>query len=181
MRHWLAAAPAAAFFGAYLWTRDFAFATKALLAAAALQIAAMLLFRAPPRAAEWLAAALVFAFGGASLLLGDSEYLKIKTTVVNWLFALFLLLSDFVFKKNIARALLDEAFAARDAQWRRASNFLALLFFAVGAANLAAIRRLSEEEWVWTKTFVYPAVSFAGFVAVAAYLATRAAVKHDGR
>ena len=166
--------PAVAFFGAYIWARDFAFATKILIGGAALQIVLLLLFRMSPSAAEWIVAALVLAFGGATLLLGDSEYLQIKTTVVNWLFALFLPIADFVFKKNVARALLGEFFAAADAQWRRASSAMALIFFFIGAINLAAIRHLSESEWVWTKTFLYPAISFIGLIGVFIYLTRHA-------
>ncbi|MGI9298003.1 MAG: inner membrane-spanning protein YciB [Gammaproteobacteria bacterium] len=181
MRHWIAFVPAAAFFGVYLWTRDFHAATVALMIAVALQILLLLILKISPSGAEWLAAALILVFGGATLLLRETVYLQIKTTVINWLFALSLPVADFVFRKNLARALFGKFFEARDAQWRRASNALALMFFGVGAANLAVIYHLSEEAWVWTKTFVYPGVNLAGLVGVIVYLTHRATMKNDGR
>lgn len=180
MRHWIAFAPAAAFFGAYLFWGDFHIATAALMAAVSLQIALLLILKIPPSGAEWLAAALILVFGGATLLLRETVYLQIKTTVINWLFALALPVADFVFKKNLARALFGKFFEAENSQWRRSSNALALMFFGIGAANLAAIYHLSEEAWVWTKTFVYPGVNLIGLVGVIVYLTHRATMKNDG-
>lgn len=145
-----------------------------------LQIALLLLLKLPPTGAEWLAAALILLFGGATLLLRETVYLQIKTTVINWLFALSFPIADFLFKKNLARALLGKFFTAQDAQWRRASNALALVFCFIGALNLVAMHHLSEEAWVWTKTFVYPGVSFAGIIGVVIYLTHRATVNNDG-
>ena len=183
MRQWTSFAPALAFFAAYLAFGDFQAATAVLMGAVALQILLLLALRVPPTAAEWLAAALILVFGGATLLLRETAYLQIKTTVVNWLFALSLPVADIVFKKNLARAMFGKFFSATDAQWRRASVALSLTFFFVGAINLAAMHHLSEEEWVWAKTFAYPAATFAGLAGVVAYLACRAeaAGGDDGR
>ena len=180
MRHWISFAPAAAFFGVYIFTRDFYAATAALIFSVILQIALLLAMRIPPTAAEWLAAVLIVVFGSVSLLLRETVYLQIKTTVVNWLFALSFPVADFIFKKNIARTLLGKLFDAQNAQWRLVSNALAFMFFFIGAVNLAAIRHLSEAEWVWTKTFVYPAINFIALIGVAIYLARRAAIRNDG-
>ena len=158
--------PAAAFFAAYLaGGLDFYIATAVLMIAVCVQIAAMKLLRKPVKKEMWALAAMVLVFGGATLLLRDEFYLKIKTTIVYWLFASALLIAELKFNKNPARALLDSVFTAPDAAWRSLTLTLAAFFAALGAFNLLMLRLLTTEEWVWVKTFGYPALTFCFLIA----------------
>ena len=180
MRNFIGIAPAAVFFAAYYISgRDFHAATMALMAAVAAQIALLAAFKMRPTSVEWTTAALVLIFGSATLLLQKTEYLQIKTTVVNWLFGGALLAADFGWKKNIVRALLGKFFTADYVLWRRASTALSAMFFFIGALNLAAIRNFSEETWVWLKTFAYPGINFIFLLGVIAYLAKNGAPKNS--
>lgn len=171
MRNFLSFAPAAVFFGAYFYFGDFYSATVALMLAVALQIVILLLCKLPPTGVDWTVGALVLVFGGATLLLRETVFLQMKTTVVNWLFACAFLISDFGFKKNLAHLLMGKMIAAPDALWRRVSVMLSVTFFFVGALNLGLVFHLSEESWVWVKTFVYPAITLVSVLGIVAYLA----------
>ena len=170
MRNWLSLFPAVVFFGVYFVTDDFRTATMALIAGVFLQILGLFICGKKPKPMEWTALGLITVFGGATLLLQENIYLQIKTTVVNWLFALCLLVADFVLKKNLARILMGEFFTASDVLWRRVSLLLAGMFFIIGAANLIIINLLSEAAWVYAKTFGYPAFTFIMLIGVIAYL-----------
>lgn len=179
MRPLINIAPAAVFFGAYYVAGNFHTATAALIAAVAAQLALLAALKMRPTSLEWTTAALVFVFGGATLLLRETAYLQIKTTVVNWLFAAALLAADFVWKKNLARAMLGKFFTAEAILWRRVSTALAAMFFFIGAVNLAVIHNFSEETWVWLKTFGYPGINFIFLLGVVAYLARRGALNSE--
>ena len=47
----------------------------------------------------WISFAIILFFGGATLLLHDEAFIKVKPTALYWLFSLVLLFSNLVFKK----------------------------------------------------------------------------------
>ena len=191
MRAWTNLAPAAVFFAAYYFWKGWAdiappslaafvgehldggafqFATAALILTMGLQLIFLRAFFSPVRTGEWGTFALVAVFGGVTLLLRDTLYLQVKTTVVNWLFAAGFLAADFLFNKNLLRLLLGGAVSASDALWRRLSSAMAGVFALVGAVNLIVIFNFSEEAWVWAKTFAYPAVNLFALLLIVACL-----------
>ncbi len=153
--------PAAVFFAVYLAAGlDFYLATAALMTAVCVQLAALKLLRKPVEKETWGIAVLILVFGAATLILRDEFYLKIKTTVVYWIFAAAFLIAEVKFRKNPARALLGSAVSAPDSAWRNLTFALAAFFALLGACNLFLLRMLTTEEWVWAKTFGYPAATF---------------------
>ena len=174
--------PAAVFFAAYLGGDiylaeaaaylggKFYLATAALMAAVCLQLLLMTILRKPVEKELWLVALMVLVFGGASLLLRDEFWLKIKTTAVYWIFAAAFLIADIKFGKNPMRALLSSAFSASDGAWRRLTLALSSFFALLGAANLIVLSLVSTDRWVWIKTFGYPAATFCFLIAAFVWL-----------
>lgn len=177
MRNWISLSPAAVFFGAYLFSDSFQVATAALMVAVVVQIGLLKFLGLKINGAEWTAAVLILVFGSITLILRDTVYLQIKTTVLNWLFAIALLVADFAFRKNLVQLALGQFLDAPAPHWRRASCALAAMFFAIGAINLAVMFNASEETWVWVKTFAYPAINFIVVAAVIGALAVRGNVR----
>jgi intracellular septation protein len=62
---------------------------------------------------------LVVIFGGATLLLKDEIFIKWKPTVVNWLFAIAFLASEFIGSKNLVRRMMESSVQLPDFVWRR--------------------------------------------------------------
>src|SRR5665811_775430 len=56
----------------------------------------------------WVSFGVIVVFGGATLLLHDETFIKWKPTVLYWLFALSLLVSELFFNKNLIRNLMEE-------------------------------------------------------------------------
>jgi intracellular septation protein len=48
----------------------------------------------------WVSFAIILVFGGATLLLHDEAFIKVKPTALYWLFALALLFSKILFRKT---------------------------------------------------------------------------------
>lgn len=160
-------------------TGAFYAATVALIISAILQIILLLSLRMHITAGEWTGAALIIVFGGVTLMLRETAYLQIKTTVINWLFALAALGGELFLKKPAAEMLLGKVFEAPRTVWRRASIGLSAIFATVGAVNLVVISFFSEETWVWLKTFAYPALTFLGIAGVLIYVARSGEFRHE--
>ena len=62
----------------------------------------------------WVSFAIILVFGGATLLLHDETFIKVKPTALYWLFALVLLFSNMLFKKNLIRSLMEEKMTLPD-------------------------------------------------------------------
>lgn len=97
--------------------------------------------------------AIVIVFGGATLLLHDETFIKWKPTVLYWLFALVLSLSEFIWKKNLIRSVMGEQISLPDAIWKKLNHAWAAFFAALGGLNLYVAFRFSTDIWVDFKLF----------------------------
>ena len=84
----------------------------------------------------WASLVIVSVFGGATLLLHDETFIKWKPTVLYWLFAVVLLFSAKVLKKNLIRSMLEAQVTLPEALWGRLNAAWAGFFAFMGAANL---------------------------------------------
>lgn len=101
----------------------------------------------------WVSLAIITIFGGATLLLHDETFIKWKPTVLYWLFAVVLLASAGLFKKNLIRAMMEKQFTAPDFVWRNLNLAWALFFAAMGVLNLYVAFNFSTDIWVNFKLF----------------------------
>lgn len=106
---------------------------------------------------------IIVVFGGATLLLHDESFIKWKPTVLYWLFALSLLVSELFFNKNLIRGLMEKQVSLPDAIWRKLSRAWASFFAVLGGINLYVAFHYSTETWVNFKLFGTMGLMF-GFV-----------------
>ncbi|MBX9906021.1 MAG: septation protein A [Burkholderiales bacterium] len=134
------------FFGIYI-------ATAVAIIATVLQIGWVWLRHRKVDNMQWISLALIVVFGGATLLLRDETFIKWKPTVLYWLFAVTLLASELVFRKNLIRAMMEKQVSAPDAVWKKLL-FGWMGFFAVmGILNLYVAYNYSTDTWVSFKLF----------------------------
>lgn len=101
----------------------------------------------------WVSLGLVVVFGGATLILRDETFIKWKPTVLYWLFAGTLFVSERFFAKNLIRAMLEKQMLLPEALWGRV-NLSWIGFFAVmGVLNLFVAFNFSTDTWVSFKLF----------------------------
>jgi intracellular septation protein len=128
-------------------------ATGVAIAATFAQIAWLKLRGKPVDRMLWISLAIIVVMGGATLLLHDPTFIKWKPTVLYWAFALVLLGSAVVFKKNLIRAMMQQQIALPDAVWARLNLSWVVFFALMGGANLYVAYRFSENTWVNFKLF----------------------------
>jgi intracellular septation protein len=105
-----------------------------------------------------LSAVLVWVFGAATLILHDVRFIQLKATVFYWLVALVLGGSVWIGRITVLERLMGasipEDHKVPPATWRNVSLVSALFYAALGGANLWVARTMSEENWVFFKTWL---------------------------
>jgi len=82
---------------------------------------------------------LLLLFGGLTLALRDPIFVMWKPTMVNWLFAVVFLGSQFIGEKTLAERMMGQAVDVPGPIWRRLNLAWAGFFFASGLANLYVV------------------------------------------
>jgi len=114
---------------------------------------------------------LIAVFGGLTLALQDETFIKWKPSVVNWLFGLAFLGSQFVGKKNIVERMMGNAISLPDAIWLRMNMAWSIFFIGLGFANLYVMYYFDTDTWVNFKLFGMMGLTLAFLVAQGIYLA----------
>jgi len=96
---------------------------------------------------------LLVVFGGLTLLLRDPVFIKWKPTVVNWLFAIVFLGSQFIGKKSMVERMMSHAIDLPAVIWTRLNVSWGVFFLASGILNLYVAFNYAEETWVNFKLF----------------------------
>ncbi|MBX9849550.1 MAG: septation protein A [Rhodocyclaceae bacterium] len=103
----------------------------------------------------WVSLALVVVFGGATLVLHDENFIKLKLTIFYWLFAIVLLGAQLFMGKNLIRSLLSakSEIDMPEPIWRLLNNMWIVFFAFMGGLNLFIAHNFSTDVWVNFKLF----------------------------
>lgn len=144
--------PVALFFGSYLITHDMFLATKVLVAATALLFAWTWFKHRKVDAMQWINLVLSVVLGAATVISHNDLFIIWKFTVLYWLMAIALLVSDFM-GKNGLKLLMGEQIQLPQAIWRKLAYAWAVFFASMGALNLYVAFNFSREIWLSFKLF----------------------------
>lgn len=101
----------------------------------------------------WMTLAIMVVFGGATLISRDPLFIKLKPTVLYWLFAVILTGAQLFFRKNLIRALMEKQMSLPDAVWIKVNASWIGFFAVMGLLNLYVAYAYSEAIWVQFKVF----------------------------
>jgi intracellular septation protein len=156
MRALLNFLPLAAFMLAYRLGGIYV-ATAVLMIAMVLLALADYLHMRRVSAMHALSTVLVLVFGGATLLLHDPRFLKIKPTLLLWLLALAFLASQWIGRAPLVQRMLEPALppgtSPSRARWLRINLVWVAAYLLLGALNLYVAHAASEQAWVYFKGF----------------------------
>jgi intracellular septation protein len=146
--------PVILFFVAYK-AADIYVATAVVIAATFAQIAWVWFKHRRVEKMLWVSLGLVVVFGGATLLLHDENFIKLKLTIFYWVFAAVLLGASLFMGKNLIRSLLTSQgkFDMPDQVWRLLNNMWIAFFAFMGGLNLFIAQNYSTDVWVNFKLF----------------------------
>ncbi|OGT35710.1 MAG: septation protein A [Gammaproteobacteria bacterium RBG_16_51_14] len=114
--------------------------------------------------------ALLVILGGATLLLHDERFIKLKPTAVNWIFALVFLGSQYIGGKNLVQRMMEQSVTVPKTVWTTLNMSWVAFFITMGAANLYVASNYSSEVWVNFKLFGILGLTFVFVFAQAIYM-----------
>ena len=144
--------PIILFFVAYKMY-DIYVATAVAIAAAFVQTGLFWLKHRKFEKSHLITLAILVLFGGLTLILHDPVFIKWKPTVVNWLFGVTFLGSQFIGNKPLIERMMGHAITVPAPIWLRLNWAWILFFIAMGMLNLYVAFSFSEETWVNFKLF----------------------------
>lgn len=97
--------------------------------------------------------AMITVLGGATLLLHDPQFIKLKPTGIYWLTSIVLWASMFIGKKPIIQKMMDGNISLPEKIWNRLNNAWAFFFLAMGFLNLYIAFYFTTDTWVNFKLF----------------------------
>jgi intracellular septation protein len=107
---------------------------------------------------QWLTLALVVVMGGATLYFQDEQFIKWKFSIIEWLFGLAFLGSQFFGKKTFIERMMSANLTLPSLIWKRLNLSWASFFISVGFLNVYVMYNYNTDDWVSFKTFVAPAL-----------------------
>ncbi len=144
--------PVLLFFVAYKLF-DIYVATASIIVATFVQVGVFWFMHRRFQTSHLVTLVLVAIFGGATLLLHDPNFIKWKPTVLNWLFAIAFLGSQFIGEKSLVQRMMDQAVVLPAPIWQRLNLSWVIFFIVMGMANLYVAFNFSENTWVNFKLF----------------------------
>jgi len=149
---------------------DFYVATEVVIVATVLQVAYAWIKYRKVETMQWITLGLILVMGGATLYLRDEQFLKWKLSIIEWLFGVAFLGSQFIGKKPFIERMLSASLTLPDAIWKRLNTLWGCFFISVGFINLYVMYNYNTEDWVTFKTFGVPGLMVIFIVLQMAFL-----------
>ncbi len=112
----------------------------------------------------------VLAFGSITILFRNPIFIQWKVTVVYWIFAVALLLSQFVWKQPLLKRMLGKELDLPDRIWSQLNVAWVVFFLVLSALNLHISYNWSEAAWVSFKVYGTMGATLIGVILTVAYI-----------
>ncbi|MEF3075232.1 MULTISPECIES: septation protein A [unclassified Methylobacter] len=135
---------------------DIYVATAVVIVATVIQVAYTWFKHRKVETMQWITLALILVMGGATIYLQDEQFIKWKLSIIEWLFGLAFLGSQFIGKKPFVERMMSGSLTLPAVVWRRLNIMWAGFFISVGFINLYVMYNYNTDDWVTFKTFGVP-------------------------
>lgn len=115
-------------------------------------------------------AGFVVIFGGLTAYFNDDAFLKWKVTLLNGLFAVVLLISQFVLKNPIIKHLLGKEIKLPEQVWSKLNIGWAVFFIICMLLNLYVSHFMSNDAWYTFKVFGLTGLSLVATILTGAMI-----------
>lgn len=149
---------------------DMFLATGVIIAASAVQVSLAWLKNRRVQTMHLVTLALVVVFGGLTLALQDEQFIKWKVSVVNWLFGVVFLGSQFIGRKSLVERMMSSAVTVPKPVWNRLNMSWVVFFLAMGFLNWYVMANYSDDVWVDFKFYGMLGLTFIFVIGQAFYL-----------
>jgi intracellular septation protein len=135
---------------------DIYIATGVVIVATIIQVAFTWFKYRKVEAMQWITLGLIVVMGGATILLHDEQFIKWKLSIIEWLFGIAFLGSQFIGKKPFVERMMSSSLSLPTPVWRRLNTLWGCFFMTVGFVNVYVMFHYTTDQWVTFKTFGVP-------------------------
>ena len=143
----------------FLTIYDIFVGVQALMIASTISFLIILVMYKKIDKVELISYLMVMIFGGVTLLTREPNIIKWKVTIINFLFATALSVSQFIFKKNLIQKMLGKEIQLDITVWNKLNLIWIVFFIACGTFSLIATYYATDDFFWIFKVFILPAVS----------------------
>lgn len=143
--------------------------TAALIAATAIQIVLSYFIYKKVEKMQLVTFVMVAVFGGMTLFFHDDNFIKWKVTFIYSLFAVGLLVSQFM-KKPLIKSMLGKEITLPDSVWNRVNLAWVLFFIVCAILNVYVAFSMPLDVWVNFKVFGLLGLTFAYTLVTGVYI-----------
>ena len=161
--------PILLFFIAYK-THDIYMATKVAIAASVVQVAWFWFRHRRFEKMHLISLAIIIIAGGLTLALQDETFIKWKPTIINWIFGIVFLFTQFIGEKSLAERMMGGNLTLPPEIWLRLNMSWVVFFAAMGLINLYVVYNFDTDTWVNFKLFGMFGLTLAFVLVQAVYL-----------
>ncbi|MDP2902168.1 MAG: septation protein A [Methylovulum sp.] len=147
--------PIVLFFIAYKFY-DIYVATAVVMVATVIQVSYHWFKYRKVETMQWIILVLTILIGGATLYLQNELFIKWKLSVIEWLFGVAFLGSQFIGKKPFVERMMSASITLPSVIWKRLNMLWGAFFLSVGFINVYVMYNYSTDDWVAFKTFGVP-------------------------
>ena len=108
--------------------------------------------------------------GGLTILLQNKMFIMWKPSVLYWCFALILLFSNLLLKKNLVQLALGKQIELKNKFWNVINWYTSIFFVLLGFINLYVAYNFSEDTWVNFKLFGITGLLFVYMIFLGLYI-----------
>lgn len=131
-------------------------ATAVIIVATIIQVGITWLKYKKVEPMQWITLGLIVVMGGATIYLQNEQFIKWKLTVIEWLFGLAFLGSQFFGKKTFVERMMGANLELPTPVWKKLNIAWASFFISVGFINIYVMQNFNTDDWVTFKTFGVP-------------------------
>ncbi len=165
--------PLILFFVVYKFV-DIFWATGVLIVAAILQLGWALFVTKKVTTKNWVLFIIAAGLGSLTILFRDESFIQWKATIIYSALALALVISRFVFSKNLIQSMLTSLFEEQNtgkgkidvphSVWEKLNWFWVVILISVAIANIMVAQHFDLDTWVNFKVIGITAISFVALV-----------------
>ena len=96
---------------------------------------------------------MILILGGTTLLLHDPLFIKLKPSVIYWVFSIMFFATQWIGQQTLTERLLGDKLKADKSIWKVINLSWALFFLLLGFLNLYVVYHFSTNAWVNFKLF----------------------------
>ena len=149
---------------------DLYWATGVAIGATLVLMAYMKLRHHPIETMQWVSLGLIVVFGGATIVLQDELFIKLKPTLLYGLFAAALFIPQWFFKTLPIQKLMGSKIEMPAAAWSKLNSAWGAFFVFMAVLNLWIAENFSTDTWVNFKLFGSIGLTVAFIIAQALWM-----------